>query len=254
MLQCRFYRPTAGSDCLSRSRRKPHPVLSRRQFLQYCQGASLAFLPSGLLYPTLHSVFSQEKPTLPHQLQLHPQYRLKRGIESVLRKVPAGFDEFVTEKYQDQVSTILAEWSAKLLHSPQDTTALRRVVATSVTANSLKSSQSQVVTQAAPLKVWRIQYPKEANTGKEAFLAEVLEWLSAFSQLLTAEFQVLGIHAKSDLSGTSADAILLETVVRFDFVGTGAGFYREQRVGHWRLNWESKPSNELRLAKFQFLV
>ena len=251
MLHCRFYRPTPGSDCLSRSRRKPHPVLSRRQFLQYCQGASFAFLPSGLFYPTLPSVFSQEKANLPNQLQLHPQYRLKRGIASVLRKVPAGFDEFVTEKYQDQVSAILSEWSAELLDSPQDTTALRHAVAPSFTANSLRSSQPQVVTEAAPLKVWKIQYPQEANTGKDAFLAEVREWLNAFSRLLTAEFQVVGIQAKSEPSRTSA--ILLETMVRFDFVGTGAGFYREQRVGHWRLNWESNPSNELRLAKFQFL-
>jgi len=213
----------------------------------------LAFLPSGLLYPTLHSVVSQEGSALPYQLQLHPRYRLNRGIESVLRKLPAGFDEFVTEKYQDQVSAILSEWSAELLQSPQDTAALRRVVATSFTANSLKSGQSQVVSEAAPLKVWRIQYPQEANTGKEAFLAEVLEWLSAFSKLLTAEFQVVGIQAKSEASRTSADAILLETVVRFDLVGTGAGSYREQRVGHWRLNWEANPSNELRLAKFHFV-
>ena len=225
--------------------------MSRRQFLQYCEGASFAFLSSGLLYPTLPSVFSQEKSNLANQLQLHPQYRLKRGIESVLRKVPAGFDEFVTEKYQDQISAILSEWSGDLLESPQNTTALRRAVAPSFTANSLRSSQPQVVTEAAPLKVWKIQYPQEANTGKEEFLAEVLEWLNAFSKLLTAEFQVVGIRAKSEPSRTST--ILLETMVRFDFVGMGAGFYREQRVGHWRLNWESNPSNELRLARFQFL-
>ena len=179
MLHCRFRRPTPGSDCLSRSRRKPHPVISRRQFLQYCQGASFAFLPSGLLYPSLQSVFSQEKSNLPYELQLHPRYRLKRGIESVLRKVPAAFDEFVTEKYQDQVSAILSEWSAELLESPQDTTALRRAVAPSFTANSLRSRQPQVVTDAAPLTVWKIHYPQEANTGKEGYLAEMLEWLKA---------------------------------------------------------------------------
>jgi tetratricopeptide (TPR) repeat protein len=184
-------------------------------------------------------------------LQLHPQYRLKRGIESVLRKVPAGFDEFVTEKYQDQVSAVLSEWSAELLESPQDTTALRRAMAPSFRANSLRSSQPQVVTETAPLTAWKIEYPQEANTGKEGFLAEMLEWLNAFSKLLTSDFQVVRIQATSEASRTSAT--LLETMVRFDFVGTGAGFYREQRAGHWRLNWESTPSNELRLAKFQFL-
>src|SRR5207237_8907789 len=152
MLQCRCHRPTPGSDCLSRSRRKAQPVLSRRQFLQYCQGASFALLPAGFLCPTLHSVFSQAKSVLPDGLQLHPQYRLKRGIEAVLRKVPAGFDEFVTEKYQDQISAILSQWSAELLQSPQDTTALERVMARSFTAGSLKSSQSRIVNETAPLK------------------------------------------------------------------------------------------------------
>src|SRR2546429_8661068 len=136
MLKVRCHRPTPGSDWLSRSRRKAQPVLSRRQFLQYCQGASFALLPAGFLRPTLHSVFSQAKSVLPDGLQLHPQYRLKRGIEAVLRKVPAGFDEFVTEKYQDQISAILSQWSAELLQSPQATTALERVMARSFTAGS----------------------------------------------------------------------------------------------------------------------
>jgi len=178
---------------------------------------------------------------------------LKRGIEAVLRKVPAGFDEFVTEKYQDQISAILSQWSAELLQSPQDTTALERVMARSFTAGSLKSSQSRIVNETAPLKLWKVQYPQEANSGKEVFLSELREWLSAFSRLLTAEFQVVGIQTKSEPPRTSANSIRLQTMVRFELLGTGAGFHREQRVGHWQLDWESNPSNELRLETFQFL-
>src|SRR5437879_3527529 len=253
MLQCRCHRPTPGCDCLSRSRRKAQPVLSRRQFLQYCQGAAFALLPAGFLRPTLHSVFSQAKSVLPDGLQLHPQYRLKRGIEAVLRKVPAGFDEFVTEKYQDQISAILSQWSAELLQSPQDTTALERVMARSFTAGSLKSSQSRIVNETAPLKLWKVQYPQEANSGKEVFLSELREWLSAFSRLLTAEFQVVGIQTKSTPSRQAVKSVRLHTMVRVELLGTCAGFHREQRVGHWQLDWESNPSNELRLETFQFL-
>src|SRR5206468_12350640 len=84
-------------------------------------------------------------------------------------------------------------------------------------------------------------------------LSELREWLSAFSKLLTAEFQVVGIQTKSEPPRTSANSIRLQTMVRFELLGTGAGFHREQRVGHWQLDWESNPSNELRLETFQFV-
>ena len=59
----------------------------------------------------------------PLELQLHPEYRAKRGIEAILGKVPTGFDDFVTEKYQDQVEAIFREWSSELLASPTGTDA-----------------------------------------------------------------------------------------------------------------------------------
>src|SRR5206468_8534437 len=61
-------------------------------------------------------------------------------------------------------------------------------------------------------------------------LSELREWLSAFSKLLTAEFQVVGIQTKSEPPRTSANSIRLQTMVRFELLGTGAGFHREQRV------------------------
>ena len=74
--------------------------------------------------------------------------------------------------------------------------------------------------ETAPLKLWKVQYPQEANSGKEVFLSELREWLSAFSRLLTAEFQVVGIQTKSEPPRTSANSIRLQTMVRFELLGT----------------------------------
>ena len=43
---------------------------------------------------------------------MHPHYRAELPLEATLPKVQAGFDEFVTEKYHDQIAAILAEWTA----------------------------------------------------------------------------------------------------------------------------------------------
>ncbi len=100
----------------------------------------MAFLPSGIPFrsflPFVPPLAAGE--SLPGELQLHPEYRLKRGIEAVLRKLPAGFDEFVNEKIQDQIAAIFAEWSAELLRSPEQTSALAKAMTLDFLGISLK--------------------------------------------------------------------------------------------------------------------
>ena len=48
----------------------------------------------------------REESNSPDEFHVHPRYRMPRGIEAILRKVPAGFDEFVTEKYQDHIAAV----------------------------------------------------------------------------------------------------------------------------------------------------
>jgi tetratricopeptide (TPR) repeat protein len=64
--------------------------------------------------------------------------------------------------------------------------------------------------------------------------------MSVFSQMLTAEFQVTSIEARA-ASPTQLPASL-RTHVRYELVGTGPGFFREQRVGYWDLEWAASSS------------
>ena len=63
------------------------------------------------------------------------------------------------------------------------------------------------------------------------------------SKIQTAEFQVTGIDAQPGGA--------LRTRVRYELVGTGQGFHREQRVGWWNLEWEAVPSAQYRLRSWQ---
>jgi len=254
VLECGFRRRVSGSIRLSRSWKKRRPVdLSRRKFLQYCQGASIAFFPAGIPFRPFSPFFLGESAATPSELQLHPEYRLKRGIEAVLRKVPAGFDDFVTEKYQDQIEAIFREWSLQLRQSPQDTAALSKVMSAGFLGSSLKAGQLRTTNEESPLKVWQVQYPLEPTLGSEAFLNEFRSSFDSFSTLLTAEFQIISIHTESLPSSALGEATPLVTVVRFDLVGTGTGFHREQRVGHWELRWEMLPSGAMRLQEWRVL-
>jgi tetratricopeptide (TPR) repeat protein len=77
--------------------------------------------------------------------------------------------------------------------------------------------------------------------------------MSPFSKMIIAEFQVTSIRAGTPALSLPGIPGSLETLVRFEMVGTGADFYREQRVGHWELHWEAVPSGEFRLRKWRML-
>jgi hypothetical protein len=85
----------------------------------------------------LWGLASQDSTSLPPRSEplagtgfhLHPHYRTERPLDSTLLKVQAGLDDFITEKYADQIAAILAKWSASLLQSPRETQAIAKVLA-----------------------------------------------------------------------------------------------------------------------------
>lgn len=178
---------------------------------------------------------------------------MQRGIESVLRKVKAGSDEFITEKYHDRVAAVLTEWSAQILQSPQNTGALEKALAAEFSANSPEPVQSSTVRTDETLKVWREEFAQETKLGQQPFVGAWRSSMSHFSKVITAEFQVTHICFSSVASSATTETGLLETRVRFELVGTGEGFHREQRISQCELTWEVHTSNDLRLRKWKLL-
>jgi tetratricopeptide (TPR) repeat protein len=211
--------------------------IRRRNFLiRCCQGLSAA-LVSGRLRCLSAPLVHREA-----EFHLHPHYRAQTPLDAVFLKAKAGSDTFVTEKYHDQIAAILAEWSASLLQSPQGIQVVEKSLAPGFSGSSLALAQSKLVRPGRKLEVHRLTFEQNTSLRSAAFLEELRSALGSFSKILTAEFQVTRIDANSSR---------IQTRVRYELVGTGQDFYREQRAGFWELEWETAPSSEYRLRSWR---
>jgi tetratricopeptide (TPR) repeat protein/peroxiredoxin len=204
------------------------------------------------LAPTPPALREPESGPADPEFYLHPHYRSQRPLEATLLKTKAGFDDFVTEKYQDQIAVHLAEWSSGLLRSPQSVGALEKLLGPEFSGSSLNPVESRVLRSGSTLEARKIEFSQHATLGANAFRGELRSFMRTFSKLMTAEFQITSIEASepSAISGSSSMPLLpgrLHTSVRYELVGTGADFHREQRVGNWELEWETSSSDGFRI-------
>jgi Flp pilus assembly protein TadD/peroxiredoxin len=250
---------SAGPDPADRDPTHHHPAdhapasLDRRDFLiRCCQTASATLFPTalrGLALPVVGPFDSGDSPAADGNFHLHPHYRSQLPLEATLLKTQAGLDSFVTEKYQDQIAAILSDWSANLLHSPQEVQALERILTAGFSGFSPQDVESRVVRSARALEVRQNRYTSQAVVGRDAFLRELRSAMASFARIMTAEFQVVAIDARA-----SQGLVRAQTRVRYELVGSGKDFYREQRVGEWEMEWEIVPSpSEVRLLRWHAL-
>jgi tetratricopeptide (TPR) repeat protein/peroxiredoxin len=223
----------------------------RRDFLiRCCQGASAVFLPRSLRGAAFPFAFASDPPQMHASesgFHLHPHYRAQLPIEATLHKTDAALDDFITEKYQDQIASILARWSSSLLKSPQDLQAIESVLAPDFVGTSFRPIESRRLRPGPAVQVHTNKFKSEATLDRGAFLRELGSALGEFSALTSAEFQVTSI----DAGPTPLLPKQLRTTVRYELVGSAREFYREQRVGQWDLEWESTAAGEFRLRSWR---
>jgi tetratricopeptide (TPR) repeat protein len=171
-------------------------------------------------------------------------------LEALLLKTEPGHDQFITERYAAQIEALLAEWSTSLRSSPQKIDGIRKSLAPDFFGASLQSTDSKTVRARLGLDVRRNAFTGSAALGADAFLQSWVAALAVFAEILTAEFQITGIE---ELSSATDPAARLRTRVRYELVGSGRNFYREQRVGEWDLEWErsAAASETFRLRRWQ---
>ncbi|HTA59995.1 MAG TPA: VCBS repeat-containing protein, partial [Candidatus Baltobacteraceae bacterium] len=225
--------------------------MSRREFLQYSQGAALAFLPSGLWLPRTDSPALPRNSALPPEFHVHPVYKTPRAIEAVLKKARAEFDSYPTEIYQDQIAKVLEQWATELRVSPEKTGALERPMSGKFLANSLAAKLQPRRKDDGVFQVWEAQFQAAPLIGSEDFLAGWRSAVSGLSKLVTVEFQITGIRVEATSPISAEKGARVQTRVRYEFVGEGGGFYREQWIGYLDLDWEIGPDNEIRLHSWR---
>ena len=229
----------------------------RRDFLiRCCQGASAALLPAqlrGLGFPFANDLDSPSTLASAGDFHLHPHYRTPRPIDALLVKTKAGLDDFITEKYADDLAAILAAWSARLQQSPQDVQAIEKILAPHFSGTSLHPIELRVARRGPPIEVRQNSFASQTSLPRDSFLEELRSSLRAFSKILAAEFQITSIGAGSMSSPVPQLSDQLQTRVRYELVGEGRNFYREQRLGYWDLTWEMLPPGGFLLRSWQAL-
>jgi tetratricopeptide (TPR) repeat protein len=258
VLDFRFHERESGGFPLSRREQTrylvdPYPVdRGRRNFLiRCCQGASAALIPVSLR--DLAFSFDSYNTSPEGEFHLRPRYRSQTPLDATLLKVKTGLDDFITEKYADQIGAILGEWSTSLLRSPQDVKALEEILNPSFLGSSLRPLESRLVRPGPAIEVHRLKFAFQRSLGRDAFLQELRSDLERFSKILSAEFQVTSINASARPPATAQNPLQVQTRVRYELVGTGHDFHREQRVGYWDLAWEADSSGGFRLQSWQAL-
>jgi tetratricopeptide (TPR) repeat protein/peroxiredoxin len=173
---------------------------------------------------------------------LHPRYRNERPLDAVLLKVRANNDNFPSEIFAERIGAVLDGWRNSLLRSPFNTQIIEKSLVPSFRGSSLRAHEIRPL-RTGVIQIAEHKFISDPVLGPSSFLAEWCSSLQGFSKLHTSDFYVTQIDA-----GNPAE---IKTRVRYEFVGTGNGFHREQRVGYWDMSWQITPSGELLVSSLR---
>jgi len=235
-----------GIDPVGAGQRLPSTNLRRRDFLiRFCQGAGATAIPGSFWRLLLHNSPPAPAQASAPRFQFHPHYKTERPLDEILRKIESGHDEFTNEIFADQITGMLAGWSASLRQSPNQVQAVVKLLADDFSGASMQPSSARLIRSDGLLEIHQNSFPPSATLKQAEFLRELQQRLASFSQLLTAEFQITRIDA------VGAAPVTVRTLIRYELVGAGAQVHREQRVGNWQIEWTSSSSGELRLSSWR---
>jgi Flp pilus assembly protein TadD/peroxiredoxin len=219
---------------------KEKSKLSRRAFLGGMRWAPLAFLPAPFhtrnfletagLAPRMEFPFADYR--------LTPQYPRKSPLEDVLRYVAPGTDQYITEKYAMEISQLLAQWAKELQREPSITAALASFLDSGMRGASLTPSAGKKLRSEYGVEVLKRDFPPELKLNREQFLEAMRKYLSEFKTIETAEFQITKIRE------AGSTPLTVEIEIRYDLVGRLSGSEREERIGHWKMEW-ARPTAEV---------
>src|ERR1700722_15920937 len=141
-----------------------------------------SFLMGSLALPSLRKLRAQETPLVDAGFHLHPHYPAQTPLDATLPKIKAGLDDFITEKYHDQIAAILAQWSANLVDS------VEKLLAPDFLGASPQPAETRIVRPGPALEVHRITFSQQPKLRRDAFVQQLRSSLSSFATMQTAEF------------------------------------------------------------------
>ena len=177
--------------------------------------------------------------------RLTPHYPTKSPLDDVLRLVTPGSDEYITEKYAYEIMPLLTAWGEHLKSASPASAEFASFIDPSIAAASLAPTEEIPLRRSDGVEAFRRRFNSQVAPGREEFLQQIGNYLSAMTRIETAEFEIVGIE---EISGSLPT---LRVDIRYDFVGSLKDSGREERVGHWRTQWIRDGSNAWRAVRWE---
>jgi Flp pilus assembly protein TadD/peroxiredoxin len=225
--------------------------LTRRRFLKSLGLAPLLFRPapfygSPFLFGPTKTLPGQSPAFFFSDVHLTPHYPAKSPLEDVLRLVPPGSDEYVTEKYAFEIEALLEQWGEAMKTSVDNCSAvLAKSIDTSIEAASLTSAKESTLRAGDGIEVYRRRFASTVAPGRERFLKEIQTWMGQVSRVETAEFEITSIEE------IASDPLVVRLDIRYDLVATRTDERREERVGYWRTEWSHDASDGWKVRRWE---
>ena len=178
-------------------------------------------------------------------LRLTPSNPPKSPLADITALVNPGSDSYVTEKYADEVVSVLKKWSDALKASPSGLTALAVSLDESIEASTLVPSAETVLRSAHGVESVKRQFGPDLAHGRDRFIENLRSWLAAPLQIETAEFEIFGIEQ------IAGNPLTVRVDIRYDMVTTRLENRKEERIGSWQTEWFRIDSGSWRARKWQ---
>ncbi len=235
-------------------KKKENPLFSRRSVLKSLAFAPWAFRPAplhgaGLFMEDLAGTGDANVARDPHfpftDARFIPHYPSKSPLDDVLRLVPPGADNYVTERYAVEIGGLLEGWAGSLKASARETTVLAALVDPSMEATSLQPVQEVKLRSDNGINTARRHFSSETGHGLAYFLKQVQAWLGSLLSIETAEFEITALEQLAN------SPLKLRLTIQYDVAGRGSEHGREERVGSWTTEWVQHEPSVWKAVKWQ---
>jgi tetratricopeptide (TPR) repeat protein len=235
---------------MSSRRKDGSRLLTRREILKDMALAPMIYHAAPLFAGPLlaaPSIFASSRQAGPRfaDLRLAPQYPVKSPLAEILALVTPGSDGYMTEKYADEIGSVLKRWSDALRAAPAGVTVLAESLDETIEASRLEPVTETVLRSDCGVRTVRRQFAPDLAHGRDRFIEGLRAWLAAPLHIETAEFEIFGIEQ----TGGSPAAVSAD--IRYDLVLTRSGERREERVGSWHTEWVRSESGAWKARKWQ---
>jgi len=235
---------------MSSRRKDGNHLLTRREILKGLTLAPAAFRTAPLFAGPLLSGFpnsgdNQQSGSSFADLRLPPRYPLKSPLADVIALVSPGSDGYITEKYADEIGSVLKKWSDALKASPAHFSILAASLDESIEASTLAPAAETVLRSICGIRTIRRQFTPELARDRNRFIGNLQGWLGTPLQIEIAEFEIFGIELIANRP------LAVVTDIRYDIVSTRAGARKEERVGSWYVEWYLGDSGAWKARKWE---